>query len=71
MTDEGAPPPRLIPYVVVEREGVQLPYTEDCANEDGWAWVREGEVLSLCGVECSAFEQGAAITISYTCPGGP
>jgi hypothetical protein len=27
----------------------------NCELEDGWAWVTEGEVISLCGTYCDAY----------------
>jgi hypothetical protein len=52
----GPVDPILIPYVIVENDdGNWVPYVRNCELEDGWAWVTEGEVISLCGTYCDAY----------------
>lgn len=48
----GAPDPAQIPFVTFEINGV-VPHVEDCASEDGWVWIVEGEVVRFCGTACN------------------
>jgi hypothetical protein len=66
-TPGGLPDPQQIPDVSVESDGSEVPLVGSCAGQDGWAWVAEGETLSLCGSYCEAFASGASVSVSYGC----
>jgi hypothetical protein len=65
----GPPCPLQIPYVYVEvdQDAEFVPYVHDCATEDGWTWLVEGEVMGLCGSWCGP--RGELFGITYGCPG--
>jgi hypothetical protein len=67
---EGGPPePVQIPDMVIEANGQDVPYVNDCANEDGWAWIEEGIILTFCGSYCDGFKDGTmAFEGDYGCP---
>jgi hypothetical protein len=69
MMPEGPPAPSQIPLVTIEMAGSLLPYVEDCETEDGWAWIVEGEILSLCGSWCELLKDGdTPVDGHYGCP---
>ena len=69
MTEEGPPDPAQIPYVSFTSDGVEVPYVEDCENEDGWTWIEQGLILTFCGSYCEDFKQGTAVFDGeYGCP---
>jgi hypothetical protein len=47
--------PIYAPYTSISTNGQQIPYVRDCALEEGWTWVEEGEVVELCGSYCDAY----------------
>jgi hypothetical protein len=68
MTEEGPPDPSQIPFVTFEIGGMMVPQVDDCATEDGWAWIVEGEIMSFCGSYCEQFKNGGTIDGTYGCP---
>ncbi len=69
MTEEGPPEPNQIPYVSFEVDGMTVPLVTDCATEDGWAWIVEGEIMTFCGSYCDDFKNGtASFDGTYGCP---
>jgi hypothetical protein len=66
---EGPPQPSQIPLVVIEMNGDEVPYVVDCAQENGWSWIEEGEILTFCGSFCEAFKAGTGtFEGTYGCP---
>lgn len=70
MADGGPPPPAQIPFVSFEVDGMTVPGpVDDCATEDGWAWIEVGLVMSFCGTYCDDFKNGTAtFDGTYGCP---
>jgi hypothetical protein len=69
MLPSGPPEPAQIPLITIEMEGVEVPYVVDCANENGWSWIVEGEILKFCGTHCEKFTMGdGPIEGFYGCP---
>jgi hypothetical protein len=64
----GPPEPVQIPLMEIEMEGLEVPYVSECASEDGWSWIEEGEVLTFCGLHCEKFKLGAFVDVAYGCP---
>jgi hypothetical protein len=64
----GPPLDVQIPFVEVEQDGVLVPHPDDCASEDGWTWLVEGETMSLCGSWCESLAQGDVFDVTYRCP---
>ena len=64
----GPPDPTQIPFVTFEIGGMTVPQVDDCATEDGWAWIVEGEIMSFCGSYCEQFKNGGTIDGTYGCP---
>jgi hypothetical protein len=61
--------PLQIPYLVIETNGQEVPYVLDCENENGWAWIVDGEILTFCGSYCEGFKNGEmTFDIIYGCP---
>lgn len=53
----------------MEANGEEVPYVLDCANENGWAWLEEGRILTFCGSYCDGFKDGDMVFEgSYGCP---
>ncbi|HVI04075.1 MAG TPA: vWA domain-containing protein [Enhygromyxa sp.] len=68
-TEQGAPPPNQIPFVTFEADGDLVPFVEDCENEDGWAWLEYGVVVTFCGSYCDDFKGGGVVFDgTYGCP---
>lgn len=67
LLEAGPPDPAQIPFVTFELDGMEVPRVDDCASEDGWAWILEGEVMTFCGTPCALFESGAALHGVYGC----
>lgn len=68
MVPGGPPDPDQIPLMVIEMDGLEVPYVVDCANEDGWSWIVEGEILSFCGEHCEKLILGSPVEVFYGCP---
>ena len=68
MTPDGPPAPDQIPLIEIEIDGAEVPYVSDCANEDGWSWIVEGEYMTFCGIQCEKFKLGSTIVGTYGCP---
>ena len=69
MTEAGVPDPIQIPYVTFTADGMEIPYVDDCANEDGWTWIEEGVIVTFCGSYCDDFKQGGVVFDgTYGCP---
>jgi hypothetical protein len=67
-TEDGPPEPEQLPGMVIEANGQAVPYVIDCENEDGWAWLEEGLILTFCGSYCDGFKTGElAFEGSYGC----
>ncbi len=66
MTEAGAPDPELVDQLQVFLDD-SVYETDDCANEDGWAWIVKGEIMSFCGADCGEFAMGAPAHIIYGC----
>ena len=72
--DLSAPPleppdPVQIPYVTFEVDGEEVPFVDDCANEDGWTWLEEGVIVTFCGSYCDEFKGGGLMFDgTYGCP---
>lgn len=65
---EVSPPdPAQLPFVTFELDDIEVPRVDDCANDDGWAWLSEGEIMTFCGTPCELFESGAALHGIYGC----
>ncbi len=64
------PDPIQIPYVSFTADGQEVPGpVTDCENEDGWAWVEEGVIVTFCGSYCADFKiGGSVIDGKYECP---
>lgn len=68
-TNGGPPEPVQIPDMVIEANGQDVPYVNDCTNENGWAWIEEGMILTFCGSYCDGFKDGSmAFEGIYGCP---
>ena len=69
MTDQGVPLESQLPYIEFTADGVELEQVEDCENEDGWAWIEEGVIMTFCGSYCDDFKNGG-VTFDgiYGCP---
>ncbi|MFO7563430.1 MAG: VWA domain-containing protein [Enhygromyxa sp.] len=68
-TEEGVPDPVQIPYVSFTVDGEEVPYVEDCENEDGWTWLEHGVVVTFCGSYCDGFKGGGVVFDgTYGCP---
>jgi hypothetical protein len=63
----GAPTPAQIPFVSFEIDDVVVPQVDDCASEDGWVWLVEGEVVGFCGTACEQFATGYTLHGIYGC----
>lgn len=61
MFEKGPVHPLYIPSTIVEIDGETVPQVDDCALEDGWAWVTPGLVMSLCGSYCDDYSACAAV----------
>jgi hypothetical protein len=71
MLDFSAVHPMVIPYIVFEIEGIQLPVYDSCDGMPiGVAWLADAQ-LQLCPDTCAAFEDAGQLTVSFLCPGGP
>jgi hypothetical protein len=58
-----------IPFVSFTVDGMLVPMVMDCENEDGWAWIVEGEIMTFCGTYCDDFKNGTAMFDGeYGCP---
>ena len=69
MTDEGPPDPIQIPFIEFTADGMIVPLVDDCENEDGWAWIEEGVIMTFCGSYCDDFKAGGAtFDGTYGCP---
>jgi hypothetical protein len=68
--DEGElPDPIQIPYIEFTSDGMIVPLVDDCENEDGWAWIEVGVIMTFCGSYCDDFKNGTTIFDgSYGCP---
>jgi hypothetical protein len=65
----GPPEPVQLPYMSIEANGQEVPYVFDCEDEDGWAWIEEGMILTFCGSYCDGYKNGElAFEGSYGCP---
>src|SRR5690606_178560 len=63
------PDPIQIPYVEFTADGAEVPYVEDCENEDGWTWLEQGVIVTFCGTYCDDFKGGGAVFDgTYGCP---
>jgi hypothetical protein len=63
------PDPVQIDYVQFFVDGMEVPFVEDCANEDGWTWLEEGLVVTFCGTYCDDFKSGTVMFDGvYGCP---
>jgi hypothetical protein len=68
-TDAGVPAENQIPYVEFFVGGTEVPYVEDCDNEDGWTWLEYGVIVTFCGSYCDDFKGGSpAFGGTYGCP---
>jgi hypothetical protein len=66
---DGPPQPSQIPLVVIEMNGEEIPYVDDCEQDSGWTWIEEGTILSFCGSYCEAFKAAEGIFEgTYGCP---
>ncbi len=68
MTPEGPPDPSQIPFVSFTVDGMLVPKVMDCATENGWAWIVEGEIMTFCGSYCEEFKNGVSFDGEYGCP---
>jgi hypothetical protein len=62
----GLPPLQKIPYIEIELDDTLVPYVDDCAREDGWTWLVEGEIVGLCGSWC--LDPTGSFDVCYGCP---
>ncbi len=68
-TEQGPPEPIQIPYVTFTANGEEVPFVQDCENEDGWTWIEEGLIVTFCGTYCEDFKTGGAVFDgTYGCP---
>ena len=70
LTEPPSEPPAesQIPFVEFTYEGMMVPLVDDCANEDGWAWIELGLTLEFCGSYCDDFKNGGSFDGKYGCP---
>jgi hypothetical protein len=68
-TEAGIPDPIQIPYVTFTADGMEIPYVEDCENQDGWTWLELGLIVTFCGSYCDDFKSGGVMFDGvYGCP---
>jgi hypothetical protein len=61
--------PAQIPFLQFQSDDRIVPGPfDDCANEEGWAWIEVGHTVIFCGSYCDDFKNGASFEGTYGCP---
>ncbi|MBX7081059.1 MAG: hypothetical protein K1X88_17800 [Nannocystaceae bacterium] len=67
----GPPAPEYPEYVTITIDGTMIPRVDDCATQDGWAWVAPDgpfDAIQLCGSACDTLASAGMLDAIYGCP---